>query len=111
MWGSWGRDETSIKVKGVWYSRDRAVDTHGHTSDFLLTEHHAEAAALRLLKQAIRRHGVPEKITIDGSAANKAAIESDNTAYGTTSAIRQIKYLHNIVEQDHRGVKRVTRPL
>jgi transposase-like protein len=89
----------------------RAVDKYGKTLDFLLTEHRDEQAARRFLTKAIRRHGVPETITIDGSAANKAAIESYNTEHGTTIAIRQVKYLNNIVEQDHRGVKRVTRPM
>ena len=60
---------------------------------------------------AIRRHGVPEKITIDGSAANEAAIKSYNAEHGTAIVIRKTKYLNNIVEQDHRGVKRVTRPM
>jgi putative transposase len=63
------------------------------------------------LQKAIRRHGVPEKITIDGSEANAAAIKSYNEDHGTTIVIRQVKYLNNIVEQDHRGVKRVTRPM
>ena len=59
----------------------------------------------------MRRHGVPEKITIDGSAANEAAIKSYNAEHGTAIAIRKVKYLNNIVEQDHRGVKRITRPM
>src|SRR2546425_11564947 len=79
--------------------------------DFLLTEHRDEAAALRFLKRAIRRHDVPEKITIDGSAANEAAIKSYNEEHGTAIAIRKIKYLNNIVEQDHRGVKRIPSPM
>jgi transposase-like protein len=54
---------------------------------------------------------VPEKITIDGSAANEAAIKSYNAEHGTAIAIRKVKYLNNIVEQDHRAVKRVTRPM
>ena len=54
---------------------------------------------------------MPEKITIDGSAANEAAIKRYNEGYGTTIEIRQLKYPNNIVEQDHRGVKRVTRPV
>src|SRR5919197_716902 len=110
MWVSWRMDETSIKVKGPWYSLYRAVDKHGQTIDFLLTEHRDEVAALGLLKKAIRRHGVPETITIDGSDANEAAIKSYNEEHGTSIIIRQVKYLNNIVEQDHRGVKRVTRP-
>ena len=54
---------------------------------------------------------MPEKITIDGSAANEAAIKSYNAEHGTAIAIRKTKYLNNIVEQDHRGVKRVTRAM
>src|SRR5262244_2256125 len=111
VWVSWRMDETYIKVKGQWRYLYRAVDKHGQTIDFLLTEQRDEEAALRFLKKAIRRHGVPEKITIDGSAANAAAIKSYNAEHGTAIAIRKIKYLNNIVEQDHRGVKRVTRPM
>ena len=108
---SWRMDETYIKIKGQWYYLYRAVDKIGQTIDFLLTEHRDQEAALRFLKKAIRRHGVPEKITIDGSAANEAAIKRYNEEHGTTIEIRQIKYLNNMVEQDHRGVKRITRPL
>ena len=111
VWVSWRMDETYIRVKGEWRYLYRAVDKHGQTIDFLLTEQRDQEAALRFLQKAIRRHGVPEKITIDGSAANEAAIKSYNEAHGTTIEIRQIKYLHNMVEQDHRGVKRITRPM
>ena len=104
-------DETYIKIKGQWYYLYRAVDKHGQTIDFLLTDHRDKEAALRFLKKAIRRHGVPEKMTIDGSDANEAAIKSYNEEHGTTIIIRQVKYLNNIVEQDHRAVKRVTRPM
>jgi putative transposase len=104
-------DETYIKVKGHWYYLYRAVDKHGQTIDFLLTEHRDTEAALRFLKKAIRRNGLPETITIDGSDANEAAIKRYNEEHGTAIAIRQVKYLNNVVEQDHRGVKRVTRPM
>ncbi len=59
----------------------------------------------------MRRHGVPEKITIDGSDANEAAIKRYNEAHATAMEIRQIKYLNNLVEQDHRAVKRITHPM
>ena len=111
VWMSWRMDETYIKVKGEWKYLYRAVDKQGQTIDFLLTEHRDKEAALRFLKKAIRRNGLPEKITIDGSDANEAAIKSYNEAHGTAIIIRQVKYLNNIVEQDHRGVKRVTRPM
>jgi putative transposase len=111
VWVSWRMDETYIRVKGEWRSLYRAVDKYGETVDFLLTEHRDKEAALRFLKKAIRRNGVPETITIDGSDANEAAIKSYNEEYGTNIIIRQVKYLNNIVEQDHRAVKRVTRPM
>ena len=111
VWVSWRMDETYIKVKGQWYYLYRAVDKHGQTIDFLLTEHRDTEAALRFLQKAVRRNGLPEPITIDGSDANEAAIKRYNEAHGTAIAIRQVKYLHNVVEQDHRAVKRVTRPM
>ena len=111
VWVSWRMDEPYIKVKGEWKYLYRAVDKYGQTIDFLLTEHRDKEAALRFLKQAIRRNGLPETITIDGSDANEAAIKSYNEAHGTAIIIRQVKYLNNIVEQDHRGVKRITRPM
>jgi transposase-like protein len=111
VWVSWRMDETYIKVKGQWRYLYRAVDKYGETIDFLLTEHRDKEAALRFLKKAIRRNGVPETITIDGSDANEAAIKSYNEEHGTTIVIRQVKYLNNVVEQDHRAVKRITRPM
>jgi putative transposase len=111
VWVSWRMDETYIRVKGEWRYLYRAVDKHGQTIDFLLTEHRDQEAARRFLKKAIRRHGVPETITIDGSEANAAAIRSYNEAHGTTIIIRQVKYLNNMVEQEPRGVKRITRPM
>jgi transposase-like protein len=111
VWVSWRMDETYIKVTGEWKDLYRAVDKYGQTIDFLLTEQRDKEAALKFLKKAIRRNGLPETMTIDGSDANEAAIKSYNQEHGTTIAIRQVKYLNNIVEQDHRGVKRVTRPM
>jgi putative transposase len=79
------------------------------TSD--LTEARDEQAAKHFLTKAIGRHGVPEQITIDGSAGNEADIKSYNQEQSTAIVIRQVKYLNNMVEQDHRAVKRVTRPM
>src|SRR5215510_10335591 len=111
VWTSWRMDETYSKVKGAWKYLYRAVDKYGKTIDFLLTEHRDKDTALRFLKKAIRRNGLPETITIDGSDANEAAIKSYNAEHGTSIAIRQVKYLNNVVEQDHRAVKRITRPM
>ena len=105
---SWRMDETYIKVKGEWHYLYRAVDKEGSTIDFLLTKNRDKPSAKRFLIKAIGSNGVPEKITIDGSAANKSAIAEYNSENDISIEIRQVKYLNNIVEQDHRGVKRIT---
>ncbi len=66
---------------------------------------------MRLLYKATGQHGTPAKITIDQSGANAAAIESCNAAHDTEVEIRQVKYLNNVVEQDHRAIKRQVRPM
>ena len=108
---SWLLDETYTKIKGEWKYLYRAVDKAGQTIDFLLTEERDRRAAQRFLEKAIRHHGLPEKITIDKTGANTAAIESYNREHSAAIEIRQVKYLNNIVELDHRAVNRVTRPM
>jgi putative transposase len=108
---SWRMDETYIKVRGRWRYLYRAVDRNGDTVDFLLAGRRDEAAARRFLECAIDRHGEPEKITIDKSGANTAAISGYNADHETAIEMRQCKYLNNSVEQDHRAIKRITRPM
>jgi transposase-like protein len=88
-WVSGRRAATSGTVKGKGRSWSRAVDQHGHPMAFLRTEHREKAAALQCLKQASRRHGVPEQIPRDGSAAHEAARQGYNEAHGTTRSMRQ----------------------
>jgi putative transposase len=109
--GSWRMDETYIKVKGVWKYLYRAVDKEGKTVDFLLTAKRDKAAALRFFDKAMKASGVPEKVTMDKSGANKAAMDVINAGRETAIVVRQVKYLNNIVEQDHRAIKRVTKPM
>ena len=59
----------------------------------------------------MQAHGVPEKITMDKSGANKAATDEINVGRAIPIIVRQVKYLNNIVEQDHRAIKRVTKPM
>ena len=108
---SWRMDETYVRIKGAWKYLYRAVDKAGATVDFLLTAKRDRKAALRFLRKAIGQNGMPKKITIDKSGANMAAIESYNKDQEADLEIRQVKYLNNIVEQDHRGVKRLVRPM
>jgi putative transposase len=100
-----------LEVHDQWRYLSRAVDKTGQTIDFLLTEYRDTEAARRFLTQASPRPGVPATITLDGSEANEAAITRYNAEHGTAIIIRQVKYLNHMVEQGHRGVKRVTRPL
>jgi putative transposase len=90
-----------VKGKGSWKYLYRAADKAGATVDFLLTAKRDRSAALRFPRKAIRHQGVPKKITI----------ESYNAKHEADIQIRRIKYLNNIVEQDHRAVKRVVRPM
>ena len=108
---SWRMDETYVKVGGQWKYLFRAVDRDGDTVDFLLRAKRDHAAARAFFERAIDLHGVPEKITIDKSGANTAAITSIQADSGSAIEMRQSKYLNNIVEQDHRAVKRITRPM
>ena len=109
--GSWRMDETYIKVKGVWKYLYRAVDKQGKTVDFLLTAQRDKAAAMRFFEKAMKISGVPEKVTMDKGGASKAAMDEINAKGEMTIIVRQVKYLNNIVEQDHRAIKRVTKPM
>ena len=108
---SWRMDETYIKVKGVWKYLYRAVDKQGKTLDLLLTAKRDMAAAKRFFNKAMGANGDPEKVAMDKSGANKAAIDAINAGRDVPILVRQVKYLNNIVEQDHRAIKRVTRPM
>ncbi|MGJ0628955.1 IS6 family transposase [Xenorhabdus bovienii] len=109
----WRRDETDIKIKGQWRYLYRAVDSDGNTVDFLLTAHRDKEAALRFFKKAIRQHGQPDGVTMDKSGANKAAVDELNKEKTKDNdiIIRQNKSLNNLIEQDHRHVKRRTHPM
>lgn len=104
-------DETYIKVKGEWKYLYRAVDEQGKTVDFLLTTKRDMSAARRFFDKAIAANSVPDKAAMDKSGANKAEIDDINAGRAVLITVRQVKYLNNIVEQDHRAVKRATMPM
>ena len=113
---SWRMDETYIKVKGEWLYYYRAVDKFGEVIDYCLSPSRDEAAAKAFLNKAIAQHGLPEKVVIDGSKSNYAALDAINVQLWLTGffmlsliEILDIKYLNNIVEQSHRWVKQKTR--
>ncbi|ENA1744271.1 IS6 family transposase [Yersinia ruckeri] len=104
----WRMDETYIKIKDQWKYLYRVVDTAGQTIDFLLTAKREAAAALRFFRKAICHHGEPDVVTIDKSGANTAALAALNAKKPDEEAmtVRQNKYLNNLIEQDHRNIKR-----
>jgi putative transposase len=104
-------DETYVKVRGQWKYLYRAVDKAGNTVDFLLRAHRDKAAARCYFEKVIDRNGAPDTVTMDKSGANLAALQAINAERETPIRVRQVKYLNNIVEQDHRAIKRRTRPM
>ena len=110
---SWRMDETYIKVNGVWVYLYRAVDSLGNTIEFLLRKHRDAVAAKVFFRKAFRNNGRPEKVTIDKSGSNISALTSANKDLPADNQIevRQVKYLNNIIEQDHRFIKKRTKPM
>jgi transposase-like protein len=105
----WTRLTSASRANGGIYYR--AVDKDGNTVDFLLRAHRDKTAARRYFEKSIAQNNVPETVTIDKSGANLAALEAINDDRETPIKIRQSKYLNNLVEQDHRAIKRRTRPM
>lgn len=113
---SWRMDETYIKVNGEWVYLYRAVDKLGKTLDFMLSKRRNKAEAAKFFARALEVNGMPSKIVIDRCGANTAGISADNRmlrSFGCPIPIEmvRIKYLNNIVEQDHRIIKKRTRPM
>jgi transposase-like protein len=112
--GSWRVDETYVWVKGGWMYLYRAVDSRGQTIDFLLSAKRDAEAAKRFFRKALGQpHTVnPRTITVDKNPAYLCAIEQlkEDGELWRRSRLRQCKFLNNIVEQDHRRVKRLVRP-
>jgi transposase-like protein len=118
--GKWHIDETYIKVRGQWHYLYRAIDSNGDTVEFCFSERRDLTAAKRFLRKALKRHGRPARIVIDGSQTNREAIISCDAESRLQDRsgrrlepirIRQSQYLNNRIEQDHRAVKRRVRSM
>jgi putative transposase len=110
---SWRMDETYIKIKGKWLYLYRAVDSYGNTIEFLLRKHRDSVAAKAFFRKAFRNNGIPDKVTIDKSGSNTCALNDFNKSRPEEQKIEihQNKYLNNIIEQDHRFIKKRTKPM
>jgi transposase-like protein len=105
---SWRVDETYVKIRGEWCYLYRAVDRAGRTVDFRLSARRDVAAAKAFFRKAVKgQQRAPQTITLDGCAASHRAVrelKADGSLPSDTK-LRSSKYLNNLIEQDHRGVK------
>jgi transposase-like protein len=108
--GSWRVDETYIRVKGKWAYLYRAVDSRGASIDFLLSAHRDAAAAKRFFQRALQTpsHPRPRVINVDGNPSYPKVVAElkQERRLGRRCRCRTCAYLNNIVEQDHRAIKR-----
>jgi len=107
-------DETYVKVKGIWVYLYRAVDSQGNTIDFLLRAKRDMVAAKRFLKKVLHasHSESPRVINVDKNAAYPPAVDrlKKEEILAKDCELRQVKYLNNIIEQDHRFIKRLVKP-
>ena len=107
-------DETYIKIKGEWKYLYRAIDSSGDTLDFMLSHTRCAKAAKRFFKKTLKAsHATaPRAINVDKNAAYPLAVEElkKEEILPKTFNLRTVKYLNNIIEQDHRFIKRLVRP-
>ncbi len=114
---SWRCDETYIKVGGRWMYLYRAVDQHGKTVESHLSRTRDISAAKAFFRKALKRHGEPRTITLDGfepshSALRRMGMRNEfNFCWENPVKIRSCQYLNNIVEQDHRRIKSRIQPM
>ncbi len=107
---SWHVDETYIKLKGKWGYQYRALDHQGNTIDCLFSEKRNKKSAMKFFKKCMKNSGNPLMINLDKNPANNAALKSFNETLKNKITVRNKTYLNNIIEQDHRFIKKLTRP-
>jgi len=110
------RDETYIKIKGKWTYYYRAADKFGKTLDFMLSGHRDEAAATTFFTRVIGNNGFSDRVVIDKIGDNLAGVQNMNRLLNLNGwfwliEVLQVKYLNNIIEQDHRFIKKLTRQM
>ena len=103
-------DETYVKVKGAWKYLYRAVDSTGQTIDFMLSAKRDARAAKRLFRKMLKAasHSSPRVINVDKNQAYPPAVEQlkEEGTLPNRTQLRRCKFLNNLIEQDHRFIKR-----
>jgi len=114
---SWRADETYVRIRGRWMYLYRTVDEHGHTVASYLSRTRDMRAAKTFFRKALKQHGQPRTITLDGFEPSHAALRrmgmrnEFNYRFENPVRIRSSQYLNNIVEQDHRRIKFRLQPM
>ena len=108
-------DETYVRVGGAWHYLYRGVDSNGDTLDFLLRATRDRNAAIAFFRKTVgASHTTPPRVVnVDKNPAYPIAFEAikHEGFFRPRSSLRQCKYLNNVIEQDHRFIKRRTRPM
>ena len=108
-------DETYVRVGGAWHYLYRGVDSNGDTLDFLLRATRDRNAAIAFFRKTVgASHTTPPRVVnVDKNPAYPIAVEAikHEGFFRPRSSLRQCKYLNNVIEQDHRFIKRRTRPM
>jgi transposase-like protein len=107
---SWRVDEIYVSIKAKWHYLYRAVDKHGNTVDFLLRSGRGISAAQAFFRKALASTlpRVPPKVTLDAHVPSHRALwllRREHPCWRNVK-VRSNKYLNNIIEQDHRAIKR-----
>jgi transposase, IS6 family len=107
-------DETYVKIKGEWKYLYRGVDSTGQTIDFMLSAKRDARAAKRFFRKMLKAasHSSPRVINVDKNPAYPPAVEQlkEERTLPNRTQLRQCKYLNNLIEQDHRFIKRRVNP-
>ena len=108
--GSWRVDETAVSVRGGRHYLYRAVDRHGKSVESLLCAERDMKAAQAFFRKAVATHHLrwPRTVNLDGNTASHRALRllGHEDPRWRTVVVRSRRYLNNIVEQDHRAIKR-----
>jgi transposase-like protein len=112
---SWRMDETALSIRGEWRYLYRAVDRNGKSVHSLLCDDRTVDSAQEFFRQAVKvaGSGWPEKVNLDGNTASHCGLRllRDEDSRWHSVNVRARRYLNNIVEQDHRAIKRRCAPM
>jgi transposase-like protein len=107
---SYRLDETYVKVGTQWKYLYRAIDSTGQTIEFMLSARRDVSAAKRFFKKLMRadHRRLPFTISTDKHASYPKAFATSvkEKVIPFDCKLRRVKYLNNVIEQDHRAIRR-----